>query len=183
MIISLPNEITIEELSIDTRTILLYILLSNGPDAIPGIKFSESFIRELIMGDWKPKKTSGRPVKDLMFDKIAMGSLKCLMAAGRLPSFDNAIIEQMQKFMMGITNRKDGKSYGWKRKFRQRYFMNIQSSKYYFQHKLSDEYLDDFIENLREALNEKSRYLRRKKDVLYAWLDNLPPQQPPPAQT
>ena len=132
MIISLPNEITIEELSIDTRTILLYILLSNGPDAIPGIKFSESFIRELIMGDWKPKKTSGRPVKDLMFDKIAMGSLKCLMAAGRLPSFDNAIIEQMQKFMMGITNRKDGKSYGWKRKFRQRYFMNIQSSKYYF---------------------------------------------------
>lgn len=44
-----------------------------------GLNILDSFIRGWVYDGIRIKKVSGRPVRDAMFDKLAMGSLKTLI--------------------------------------------------------------------------------------------------------
>lgn len=60
-----------------------------------GINVNISNIKKWIEKGVKTKKVSGRPVRNAMFDKLAMGSIKRLLDTEQLPYLDNIIIEEI----------------------------------------------------------------------------------------
>lgn len=119
---------------------------------------------------FKVKKFSGRPVRDLVFDKVAMSTLLRLSELELLPPLDNTVIEELQTYLRAGPARC---SYGWKRKFKARYFKLLREDPRYFEYPLPREEALGFVNHLLAALKHRERYLRSKKRFLYTWLNNF----------
>lgn len=69
--------------------------------------------------------------------------------------------------MLGGTGHR---TYGWKRKFNERYKEVVRNKREYLDTPMPAQYLRRFIYFMEYSLVAKERYLRSKKPALYDWL-------------
>ena len=63
------------------------------------VKFTEEDLRRWVEIGFKIKKSSGRPVRDLVFDKVAMSTLHFFFKHELLPPYENAILAELQSYL------------------------------------------------------------------------------------
>lgn len=66
-----------------------------------GIEMPMSRVYQLVERGIKARISSGRPVQNLLLDKIAMSSINTMIQKGLLPHFDFLIAKQIAAFLDG----------------------------------------------------------------------------------
>lgn len=84
-----------------------------------GVEVPLSRVCYWIESGIKARISSGRPVQNILLDKVAMSSIHAMVQNGLLPHFDFLIAKQIASYLDG--SNEATRSEGWKRKFNARY--------------------------------------------------------------
>lgn len=134
-----------------------------------GVDVSMRRVYRWVQSGVKVRTSSGRPVQNILLDKVAMSSIYSMIQKGLLPHFDYLIAKQIAAYLDG--ENESTRSEGWKRKFNARY-KRLEASKSldYFEYPIPEAYQLEFLEQFKQELHSKARYLSYKKKSLYSWL-------------
>ena len=106
---------------------------------------------EWILMGVKARTHSGRPVQNLVLDKVAMSSVYAMVNKGLLPHFDFLIAKQIAAYLDG--ENEATRSEGWKRKFNARYKRFVGAKNYeYFSYPMPHENQVEFVELFKREL-------------------------------
>ena len=98
---------------------------------------------KLLLYTGAKNKQSGRPVRNILFDKVAMSSLNTMIQYSMLPRYDCSMALAMKEYLIK-SDQKILYSKGWARKFSDRFNRFVQDKK----DGADDDYEDDVNNDL-----------------------------------